>query len=126
MLACQRYIELNPVRAGIVAHTEQYPWSSYRANAQGESNTLIKPHTLYEALAPDEIRRQVAYRELFRAKPETVVVDNIRRATNGNFVLGNQTFTEQLSAALRRRAVPGKSGRPRLMSEPESSGKLCK
>jgi hypothetical protein len=50
LLACQRYIELNPVRADMAAHPAEYRWSSYRANAQGEEDALVRPHPLYEAL----------------------------------------------------------------------------
>ena len=52
LLACQRYIELNPVRAGMVPHPAEYRWSSYRANAQGEADALLQPHPLYTALGP--------------------------------------------------------------------------
>jgi putative transposase len=50
LLARNRYIELNPVRAVMVAHRAEYRWSSYRANAQGEANAWLKPHPLYDAL----------------------------------------------------------------------------
>jgi putative transposase len=120
LLSCQRYIELNPVRANLVAHPADYRWSSYRANAQGESNALLTPHPLYDALGTDAASRQAAYRELFRHELEAGLVDEIRRATNGNFALGNEGFAAQVTAALGRRAVPGKSGRPRRMQEPES------
>jgi putative transposase len=70
LLTCQRYIELNPVRAGMVDHPAEYPWSSYRANAQGEADALVKPHSLYEALGCDAARREAAYRELFRYELE--------------------------------------------------------
>lgn len=50
LIACHRYIELNPVRAVMVAHPAEYRWSSYRANAQGEADALLKPHPLYDAL----------------------------------------------------------------------------
>jgi len=49
LLACQRYIDLNPVRAGMVRHPADYPWSSYRANAEGEASPLIQAHGLYSA-----------------------------------------------------------------------------
>ena len=120
MLACQRYIELNPVRAGMVAHPGDYPWSSYRANAQGEENALIRGHGLYEALGPGGGERQAAYRELFRHELEPGLVDQIRRATNGNFVLGNERFATEVAAAIGRRVVPGKSGRPRKAVAPVS------
>ncbi len=120
LLACQRYIELNPVRADMVAHPAEYRWSSYRANAQGEADALLKPHPLYEALGCDVASRQAAYRELFRYELEPGLVDEIRRATNGNYALGNEDFAAQVTAALGRRAAPGKSGRPRRMQKPES------
>lgn len=120
LLACQRYIELNPVRADMVAHPAEYRWSSYRANAQGEADALLKAHLLYDALGADAPSRQEAYRELFRYELEPGLVDEIRRATNGNYALGNDGFAAQVTAALGRRATPGKSGRPRRMQEPES------
>ena len=123
LLACQRYIELNPVRAGMVAHPAEYRWSSYRANAQGEVDMLLKAHLLYDALGADAASRQAVYRELFRYELEPGLVDEIRRATNGNYVLGNEDFAAQVTAVLGRRAAPGKSGRPRRMEEPEP-GKL--
>lgn len=120
LLACQRYIELNPVRAGMVAHPAEYRWSSYRSNAQGEVDPLIQPHEIYAALGLDAASRQAAYRELFRHELEPELVDEIRRATNGNFALGSTMFAEQIGAALGRRVTPGKSGRPRKVVEPVS------
>lgn len=119
LLACQRYIELNPVRAGMAAHPAEYRWSSYRANAQGEIDALVKTHPLYEALGLDAAARQVAYRELFRHELEPTLVDEIRRATNGNFILGNEHFAMQMSSAIGKRVIPGKPGRPRKTLEPE-------
>lgn len=120
LLTCQRYIELNPVRADMVSHPAEYRWSSYRANAQGEADKLVRTHPLYDALGTDAASRQAAYRELFRHQIEPGLVDEIRRATNGNFVLGNDRFGLQVAAALGRRAVPGRPGRPRKRPEPES------
>lgn len=122
LLACQRYIELNPLRAAMVEHPADYRWSSYRANAQGEANPLICPHEVYQALGSDPSSRQNAYRELFRYELEPGMVDHIRQATNGNYALGSALFGEQIAAALSQRALPGKAGRPRKMPEPESGG----
>lgn len=104
----------------MVAHPAEYRWSSYRANAQGETDALLKSHLLYDALGTGAVSRQAAYRELFRYDLEPGLVDEIRRATNGNYALGNVGFAAQVTAALGRRAAPGKSGRPRRMQEPES------
>lgn len=120
LLSCQRYIELNPVRAGMVEHPADYRWSSYRANAQGEGNTLVQAHELYLALGLDTAAREAAYRELFRYVLEPAMIDEIRRATNGNFALGSERFGEQIALVLGRRAMPGKSGRPRKQAEPET------
>jgi len=123
LLGCSRYIELNPVRAGMVGHPAEYPWSSYRANAQGEPDGLIQAHPIYTALGRQARERQEAYRELFRHEIEPGLVDEIRRATNGNYALGNERFANEVAVALGRRAVPGAPGRPRKQIEP-SSGDL--
>lgn len=120
LLACMRYIELNPVRASMVEHPGEYRWSSYRANAQGEENALVRPHELYLSLGTDAAARQTAYRELFRYELEPGLVDEIRKATNGNFALGDACFGEQIAKALGRRVQPGKAGRPRKPLEPQS------
>jgi putative transposase len=67
LLACMRYIELNPVRAGLVRHPAQYRASSYRANALGEPDALVSPHAVYCALGRDAPARCAAYRAGFRA-----------------------------------------------------------
>jgi len=120
LLACQRYIELNPVRAEMVEHPAEYRWSSYRANAQGESNPLVVPHDLYLSLAGDPVSRQAAYRELFRHSLEPGLVDAIRKATNGNYVLGDTRFSDHIATMLGRRAKPGQSGRPKKQGQPKT------
>lgn len=112
VLACSRYIEMNPVRACMVEHPADYRWSSYRVNAQGESSTLLSPHEVYLRLGRDEKRRQSAYRALFSGELENSVLDEIRHATNGNYALGSQRFVEQVEYALGRRACRGVPGRP--------------
>jgi len=66
LLACMRYIELNPVRAGLVRHPADYRASSYRANALGEPDALVTPHAVYCALGRDAAARRAAYRAGFR------------------------------------------------------------
>jgi REP-associated tyrosine transposase len=69
VLACMRYIELNPVRAGMVRHPAHYRWSSHRANALGEADPLVTPHALYCALGRTPGERRAAYRASFRGAP---------------------------------------------------------
>ena len=91
-------------------------WSNYRVNAQGEASPLVVPHPLYEALGAEPEGRRQAYRELFRYELEPGLVDAIRKATNGNFALDDARFSEQIAQALGRRALPGRSGRPRKVA----------
>jgi len=112
LLLCQRYIEMNPVRAGIVEHPGEYRWSSYGCNGQGETSALLNHHPVYLSSGRTGEERLASYRELFRHEMEPGIVDQIRRATNGNFSLGNPRFTEEITAVLGRRVIPGKAGRP--------------
>jgi putative transposase len=117
LMGCMRYIELNPVRSGMVEHPADYPWSSYRSNAQGEATDSLEQHSLYLELGLDGASRQKAYRELFRYELEPGMVDNIRQATNSNVVLGNSRFNGEIASALGRRVTLGKSGRPKARRE---------
>ncbi len=114
LLACQRYIELNPVRATMVKHPAEYKWCSYAANAQGDPNLIIQAHGVYMAMGLSASIRQEAYRELFRYFLDIGIVDEIRKATNGNYVLGSSKFVEQIAEALGRRVIAGKAGRPKV------------
>ncbi|MBM9614159.1 transposase [Desulfobulbus rhabdoformis] len=113
LLLCQRYIEMNPVRAQMVSTPSEYPWSSFQTNGLGEKNEIITPHTVYQALGENTEIRQQAYRELFRYELDPGVLEEIRRATNGNFALGSNRFNEQIAKVLGKRVTPGKAGRPR-------------
>lgn len=113
LLICQRYIELNPVRANMVDHPAEYKWSSYRVNAQDELSPFITPHDVYKHLGLDTESRKQAYRELFRYELDVKLVDEIRQATNGNYVLGDTAFAQQIADALDRRVLRGKAGRPK-------------
>lgn len=65
MMHCYRYIELNPVRAGMVSRPEEYRWSSYGVNGWGDTGWLT-PHAEYLRLGGCVEERAHAYRELFR------------------------------------------------------------
>ncbi|MGH8723556.1 MAG: transposase [Burkholderiales bacterium] len=112
VLACYRYIESNPVRAGLASHPAEYTWSSYRANADGVRSALVAPHDEYLRLGSSESARREAYRALFGTTLEHERVEEIRAATNGNFALGSKPFMQQISAVLGRRAERGSPGRP--------------
>jgi REP-associated tyrosine transposase len=121
LLTCQRYIELNPVRAGMVDDPAHYRWTSYRHNALGQANLYLTPHPQYLALGKDEQERLRAYRALFRAQLDKAAIDDIRLALNQNQPLGNTRFYDRIErlTGLRREAKP--RGRPRVKRE-QSAG----
>ena len=112
VLACYRYIELNPVRAGMVRHPRDYRWSSFHANGDGKQDALVSPHEQYMGLGRNEAARRQAYRALFKAHLDPELISQIRSATNGNIVLGSKRFEEQIGKMLKRRVTRGKAGRP--------------
>jgi putative transposase len=101
-LTCYRYIELNPVRAGMVAHPRDYRWSSYRANAEETPDSIISPHATYAALSDCPSRRALAYRELFVCALRETDVAEIRQATRS----GRRIGEARPARASRPRSVP--------------------
>jgi putative transposase len=113
VLACYRYIELNPVRAGMVIHPSGYPWSSYRVNSGKYGDPLITPHPDFLALGTEPARRQEAYLALFEQALEASTVNAIRDATNGGYPLGTDAFKERIATEIGRRTERSLGGRPR-------------
>ena len=113
LLRCQCYIEMNPVRAGMVERPDDYPWSSYASNANGAPSSVLAPHELYLSLANERSERLTAYRQLFAIAPSLDELREIRDAANGGFALGRAGFLANLQRALRRRVASGVGGRPR-------------
>ncbi|MEJ2389460.1 MAG: transposase [Chromatiaceae bacterium] len=119
LLLCQRYIELNPVRAGMVSDPGEYPWSSYRANALGQANAILSPHPVYLALSPDDTARFVRYRNLFRTALDEEPLADLRMALNQDQPVGNSRFYAQIEAMTGQRRELRKRGRPRKTKEKE-------
>ena len=110
LLTCMRYIELNPVRADMVKHPSDYPWSSYHCNALGQPNELVTPHQEYRRLGKTDEERQAAYRQLFKSHISEGMVSEIREATNKAWVLGNDRFKQRIQQNLERRVEPKSKG----------------
>lgn len=117
LLACQRYIELNPVRAAMVDDPAHYRWSSYRFNGLGQPDPRLTPHSLYLALGRSDKERQAAYRALFLGHLDRTAIDDIRLALNQSQPVGNSRFHAQIErmTGIRREAKP--RGRPRIRPE---------
>ena len=111
LLACMRYIELNPVRAAMVADPGSYRWSSYRANGLGQSDARLTPHLLYLGLDVAPGARCSAYRVLFRPQLDAEAASEVREALKLGIPLGSQRFAEAICARLGIRRNTGKRGR---------------
>jgi putative transposase len=122
VLACYRYLELNPVRASMVIHPGDYPWSSYRNNALGEAATrLVTPHSEYLRLGDSTQERQKVYAGLFGSTADNERLEEIRAATNGGYALGDESFRRTIARALGRRVEKGRPGRPSGDTAPADS-----
>jgi putative transposase len=106
-----RYIELNPVRAGLVEHPERYPWSSHRANAFGVSDPLVSAHSLYRALGTTSATRRAGYLALFGQPVADDETHAIRDATQNAWALGTTEFRRAVERSSRR-AERASLGRP--------------
>lgn len=103
LFACSRYIELNPVRAGLTDNPAAYPWSSYDANALGKRDALISPHDLYLQLGRRPSVRRAAYRNSFDVALDETTITAIRNATQKGWTLGSRKFRREIAALVGRR-----------------------
>ena len=126
-LTCQRYIELNPVRAGMVRHPAEYRWSSYRNNAYGTPSALLRPLDVYHRLGNDDESRRLAYRSLFDQELSDQELWDIREAIRTGRPLGPKEFIDRvwtLAGMAMRRQMPqtGDGRRVRLITEGSCPG----
>lgn len=96
LLTCQRYIELNPVRAGMVEDPSDYRWSSYQAHGFGKAVKMWTPHDTYLAMDKDDEVRRSLYRALFSEALGEDLLAEIRLSTQTGFVLGAEKFRAQI------------------------------
>ncbi len=113
LLTCMRYIELNPVRAGMVKRPKEYPWSSYAINAEGKTSKLIKTHNIYRKLGANNEERQSTYRQLFQIAMGKCDLAALREATNKGWALGGERFRAEIERLSGRRSIARARGRPK-------------
>ena len=117
LLTLMRYIELNPVRAGLTAHPRDYPWSSYARNAYAATDVnsdWIKPHPQYLRIARSVTARLSAYRALFKAAIGKNELAQIRDCTHKGWALGGDKFKQEIETRSQRQASSKGVGRPRV------------
>lgn len=112
LLACQRYIELNPVRAGMVSDPADYHWSSYQAHGLGKHIEMHSAHEQYLSLGKTGSSRQDSYRGLFHTYIDSQLETDISSALNKGMALGDERFKDEMEQLHGRRVRPGKVGRP--------------
>ena len=112
LLSVYRYIELNPVRAGMVEDPADYHWSSYQVNALSKESELCTPHEQYLRLGRSQASRQTNYRALFNSYVEGELLSQIRSSLNKGMAIGNDCFKAEIEALTGRRLKPKKVGRP--------------
>jgi len=116
VIACNRYVELNPVRAGLVNHPAGYPWSSYPVNSGCQIDPLVSTHAELLAIGT------AAYVRMLDEAVGEEMLREIRLATNGGYPLGRETFKLGLNAPNGRRLTRGRPGpAPKSGSEQERS-----
>jgi len=113
LLDVSRYIELNPVRSGLVDKPQDYPWSSYAHNALGQTDEMISAAREYQQLGDSDSARNKAYRQLFRQKLDPRQVEEITESALKGWVLGDSRFARKIEKLSGRRATPLPKGRPR-------------
>jgi putative transposase len=112
LLACMAYIDLNPVRAGMVGQASAYPWSSHLYYVGQGPNKLLTPHPLFWALGNTPFAREAAYAALVQAG---VVADQQAALTDSalrGWALGDLDFVRELQKTSPRRVAKAKAGRP--------------
>lgn len=112
LLACMVYIDLNPVRAGMVAMPAQYPWSSHGALVGLRTDPLLTPHPLYWALGNTPFAREQAYADLVAAGLSPEQREALGRAAHTGWALGGEDFIADLQQRTARRVARVAAGRP--------------
>jgi len=120
-MLCSRYIELNPVRAGMVMSPADYVWSSYLHNVGAKLDPLVTDHPLYWRLGNTPFQREVAYRELVDQSLSAKEIAHFRDACKKGWPLGSTQFKERLEKQSESRIAPLRKGRPRLISPDTTS-----
>lgn len=112
VLACYRYIEANPLRAGLVGDPAQHLWSSYRRNALGRRDPLVAEHETYLALGSTPAARQDSYHALFAQGLDGALIGTLRDATQRGWIPGSEQFRHSVETLLGRSATMPQRGRP--------------
>jgi len=118
LLACMAYIDLNPVRGGLVIEPREYPWSSYAHYIGLRTDKLITPHPLYWELGNTPFAREAAYADLVRAGITADQQSDLTRSALSGWALGEADFVADLQKRTERRMTKTQAGRPFSRGKP--------
>jgi putative transposase len=121
LLACMAYIDLNPVRAGLVAHPGEYAWSSHGHYAGDKSDPVVTPHPLVWGLGNTPFAREAAYRELVLRGLTAQQLQDLTQSALKGWALGEQGFVDSLQSQTARRVSRSAAGRPLGTKRPPKS-----
>ena len=113
LLACMRYVEMNPVRARLCDRPADFPWSSHRHHVGLSLDPVVTDHPVYWSLGNTPFERQAAYLRLFDHAPVQDETDRIRRCVQGGWLLAGRELTAQLERNAGRPPAARRAGRPR-------------
>lgn len=119
LLACMVYIDLNPVRAGMVAHPRDWHWSSHAHHRGLRADSLVTPHGLYWALGNTPFAREAAYGELLQSGISNSQEMALTDAALRGWALGEVKFVDEIQKKLTRRVTKSKPGRPTSTTKKE-------
>lgn len=112
LLACMAYIDLNPVRAGMVVQPRDYSWSSHGHYIGLRTDKLITPHPLYWDLGNTPFSREAAYADLVQAGVSASEQEALTESALHGWALGEAEFVSDLQGKTRRRLSKTSAGRP--------------
>jgi putative transposase len=112
LMACTAYIDLNPVRAGLVADPAEYPWSSHRHYIGLRQDKLVTPHPLYWEMGNTPFAREAAYAEMVRAGISASQQKALTESAIRGWALGEPDYVAELQRRTERRVSRSRAGRP--------------
>jgi putative transposase len=120
LMTCHRYIEMNPVRAGMTALPGDYFWSSHQHYASGKPDRLITEHPMFARLGSSDAECRASFCALFEQQLDAETLKRIRDAANTCSALGSEAFLASTEAMLGRRIRIPVRGRPAMPQDPEA------
>lgn len=113
LLACSRYIELNPVRAKMVKDPKDYPWSSFGFRAEGRTDTILDEDPVYFGLGKTKKERELNYKKSFLDNILDEELNLVRTTTQRGGIIGGKEFVDKISKLLGRDVALREKGRPK-------------